>query len=67
MRDVVAAIKAYRVQTRQAWEAAKREAAQQKGCGGGEVKLGEPHFHWGGRLEVEVDGAGAWSQSRYWR
>lgn len=65
MRDVVAAIKEYRLQTRRAWEAAKREAAQEGS--GGEVRLGEPHFHWGGRLEVEIDGAGAWSQSRYWR
>ncbi|KAK3298018.1 uncharacterized protein B0H64DRAFT_416838 [Chaetomium fimeti] len=66
MRDVVEAIKAYRVGTRRAWEGVKREAAA-RGGGGREVKLGGPHFHWGGRLEVEVDGAGAVHQSRYWR
>ncbi|KAH6851284.1 hypothetical protein B0I37DRAFT_397231 [Chaetomium sp. MPI-CAGE-AT-0009] len=66
MRDVVAAVKAYRVQTRRAWEGAKREVAA-RGVGRREVKLGEPHFHWGGRLEVEVDGAGAGQLSRYWR
>ncbi|EAQ86983.1 hypothetical protein CHGG_08236 [Chaetomium globosum CBS 148.51] len=75
MRDVVAAIKEYRGRTRRAWEGLRREReAAGEGAGGGRgdgrrevVKLGEPHFHWGGRLEVEVDGAGAWSQSRYWR
>ncbi|KAH6613305.1 hypothetical protein F5144DRAFT_587268 [Chaetomium tenue] len=66
MRDVVAAIKEYRGRTRRAWEGLKRER-EAAGGGGEVVKLGEPHFHWGGRLEVEVDGAGAWSQSRYWR
>ncbi|KAK4042756.1 hypothetical protein C8A01DRAFT_44252 [Parachaetomium inaequale] len=63
MRDVVAAIKAYRKQTRGAYDAAKKEAQDK----GEEVKLGEPHFHWGGRLEVEVDGGGVYHQSRYWR
>jgi hypothetical protein len=63
MRDVVDAIKAYRRQTRGAYEAAKQEARDK----GEQVELGEPHFHWGGRLEVEVDGGGAYHQSRYWR
>ncbi|KAL2174358.1 uncharacterized protein P884DRAFT_332042 [Thermothelomyces heterothallicus CBS 202.75] len=63
MRDVVKAIKEYRARTRQAYEAAKKEAEAR----GEQVRWGPPHFHWGGRLEVEVDGAGAYHQSRYWR
>jgi hypothetical protein len=49
MRDVVAAIKAYRAQTRTAYDQVRREARRK---GKGEVRLGEPHFHWMGRLEV---------------
>ena len=50
MRDVVAAIKAYRAQTRAAYEEEKRKAKAE----GREILLGEPHFHWMGSLEVVV-------------
>ncbi|KAK4248592.1 hypothetical protein C7999DRAFT_40216 [Corynascus novoguineensis] len=65
MRDVVQAIKEYRRQTRRAYEAARRDAHEK----GDEqrVRRGAPHFHWGGQLEVEIDGEGARHQSRYWR
>lgn len=65
MRDVVAAIKAYRAQTRAAYAAARRAAA---GKGEREVLLGEPHFHWTGRLEVSMaDAMAEYHQSKYWR
>ncbi|SPQ20581.1 b30ce2aa-9253-4560-8cf9-607ceb52a1c8 [Thermothielavioides terrestris] len=60
MRDVLAAIKAYRAQTKRAYEELKRTA--ERDGGRGEVKLGEPHFHWTGRLEVSVEEG----SSRYW-
>lgn len=61
MRDVVAAVKAYRAQTRKAYEELQRD-----GEGQGrreEVRLGEPHFHWTGKLEVLVEDG----LSRSWR
>jgi hypothetical protein len=76
MRDVVSAIKAYRAQTRVAYnskdggggngyEAGKGKA---KGEGKGNVGGGEFHFHWTGTLEVSmVDSAAHFHQSRYWR
>ncbi|KAK4239205.1 hypothetical protein C8A03DRAFT_14398, partial [Achaetomium macrosporum] len=65
MRDVVAAIKGYRAQTRRAYEQVRREARLK---GEEEVKLGEPHFHWMGRLEVLVeDPMARYHASRYWR
>ncbi|KAK4156385.1 hypothetical protein C8A00DRAFT_30779 [Chaetomidium leptoderma] len=65
MRDVVGAIKGYRAATRKAYEEVKRRAAR---LGGEEeVKWGEPHFHWGGRLEVSVDSGAHYHQSKYWR
>jgi hypothetical protein len=54
MRDVVAALKEYRAQTRRAYELLKAEA---EGKGErGKVRLGAPHYHWTGRLEVSVVG-----------
>lgn len=46
MSDVVLAIKEYRAKTRAAL------AAVQKTAGTLDVALGEPHFHWTGKLEV---------------
>ncbi|KAK3683888.1 hypothetical protein B0T22DRAFT_264782 [Podospora appendiculata] len=48
MYDVVVAIKAYRAGTRRAYEMA------QKVKGVRYVKLGEPHWHWTGQLEVST-------------
>ncbi|KAK4187608.1 hypothetical protein QBC35DRAFT_532426 [Podospora australis] len=48
MKDVIEAMKAYRVQTRERYEKIKRDA---EGCRE-EVMLGEPHFYYTGRLEV---------------
>ncbi|KAK0748527.1 hypothetical protein B0T21DRAFT_398594 [Apiosordaria backusii] len=48
MRDVIEGIKAYRRETRARFEVALKMARQK----GEEVRLGEPHFHYGGRLEV---------------
>jgi hypothetical protein len=62
MKDVIAAIKEYRAKTRRAYAEACRQARER---GEREVRLGEPHFHWTGRLEVMVvegDRAG-----RFWR
>ncbi|KAK3303995.1 uncharacterized protein B0T15DRAFT_535195 [Chaetomium strumarium] len=68
MRDVVAAIKGYRAQTRRAYEEVTREA-RLRGEAGREVNLGEPHFHWMGRLEVMLveDPMTRYHASRYWR
>ncbi|KAK4122564.1 hypothetical protein N657DRAFT_620440 [Parathielavia appendiculata] len=57
MKDVIAAIRAYRDWTRRAYAEAcrrAREETQGKGKEDGEeeAKLGPPHFHWTGRLEV---------------
>lgn len=46
MRDVVAAIKEYRGKTNAALSAARKEA------GSMDVPLGEPHYHWSGKLEI---------------
>ncbi|KAK4175719.1 hypothetical protein QBC36DRAFT_330890 [Triangularia setosa] len=57
MRDVIEEIKAYRMETRGRYEAALKMARQN----GEEVKLGEPHFYYGGRLVVvraESEGEG---------
>ncbi|KAL2135791.1 hypothetical protein VTI74DRAFT_6857 [Chaetomium olivicolor] len=62
MQDVMAAIKAYRAQTRAAYEQAKQEAEER----GEVVRLGAPHFHWTGRLEVMVE-ASAQPTRYYWR
>ncbi|KAK0706761.1 hypothetical protein B0T26DRAFT_790119 [Lasiosphaeria miniovina] len=66
MRDVVAAIKAYRVQTRRAYDAARQRASRD----GIPLRplLGDPHFHWGGKLEVSMkDPAAHYHSSKYWR
>ncbi|KAL2159779.1 hypothetical protein VTH06DRAFT_1912 [Thermothelomyces fergusii] len=63
MRDVVEAVKEHRARTRRAYEAARKEAEAR----GEQARPGPPHFHWGGRLEVEVDGPGANRRSSYWR
>ncbi|KAK4142784.1 uncharacterized protein C8A04DRAFT_37999 [Dichotomopilus funicola] len=65
MRDVLAEIKAYRRETKAASERARREA-RVAGKQDGEVKLGAPHFHWSGKLEVEIHGGG-YASGRYWR
>lgn len=46
MRDVVAAIKEYRGKTKAAL------SAVQQAAGTLDVPLGEPHYHWGGKLEI---------------
>lgn len=46
MRDVVAAIKDYRAKTKTAL------TALQKAAGTMDVPLGEPHYHWSGKLEI---------------
>ena len=62
MRDVVAAIKAYRAQARGAYGAVRKAGA------GKEVPLGAPHYHWTGTLEVLVEDTRAhYQQSRFWR
>lgn len=74
MRDVVEAIKAYRAGTRAAYEAAcrkceEKEKESRRSRGEWVVpRLGAPHFHWTGRLEVAVmDEVGHFHQSRFWR
>ncbi|KAG7285565.1 hypothetical protein NEMBOFW57_010194 [Staphylotrichum longicolle] len=66
MRDVVGAIKAYRAQTRKAYDEAVRRA-RQEGEGEEKVRLGEPHFHWSGRLEVSMEEGAEYHRSGYWR
>ncbi|KAH8878991.1 hypothetical protein GQ53DRAFT_55861 [Thozetella sp. PMI_491] len=62
MRDVVAAIKQYRLQTRAAYVAAQ-EAAGKK-----DIPLGAPHFHWTGCLEVSVANTMRhYHDSKHWR
>jgi hypothetical protein len=62
MRDVVAAIKAYRAQARGAYSAVRKAEA------GKEAPLGAPHYHWTGTLEVLVEDTRAhYQQSRFWR
>jgi hypothetical protein len=61
MRDVVAAIKGYRVETRRAYE----EVCGRVGEEGGEVRWGAPHFHWGGRLEVLLGEEGGGGRGLY--
>jgi hypothetical protein len=56
MRDVVAAVKGYRVETRRAYEEVCGRV-REEGEGEG-VRWGAPHFHWGGRLEVLLDEQG---------
>lgn len=64
MRDVVAAIKAYRGRTRAAFDAAKRAA----GSAGPAVRLGVPHYHWTGKLEVSLaDTMARDHSSKFWR
>lgn len=46
MRDVVAAIKDYRGKTKAALSAAQHAAGTM------DVPLGEPHYHWSGKLEI---------------
>lgn len=46
MRDVVEALKEYRGKTKAKKEEVRKEA------GKGNVPLGEPHYHWCGKLEV---------------
>ena len=53
MRDVLDAIKAYRAKTRQAYEEEKKKTVRE-GRREDEVRLGAPHFHWMGKLEVLV-------------
>ncbi|KAH6620656.1 hypothetical protein B0J18DRAFT_430348 [Chaetomium sp. MPI-SDFR-AT-0129] len=65
MQDVLAEIKAYRRETKAASERARREA-RVAGKQDGELKLGAPHFHWSGKLEVEIHGGG-YASGRYWR
>lgn len=48
MRDVIGEIKAYRRKTRERYEAELKRAR----LNGDGVRLGEPHFYYGGRLEV---------------
>ncbi|KAK3387478.1 hypothetical protein B0H63DRAFT_470121 [Podospora didyma] len=63
MRDVVGAIKAYRLETRRAFDTARRMNGRS-----GMPLLGEPHFHWSGRLEVSMkDTMAHYHASRYWR
>lgn len=47
------AIKAYRAGTRRAYEDQKKRTVSQGGRED-EVRLGAPHFHWMGKLEVLV-------------
>ena len=69
MRDVLAAVKAYRAQTRTAYRATAAAAAGKDKGKGKEVPLGGPHFHWTGRLEVALaeSAAGSYHPSKYWR
>jgi len=67
MRPVLDAIKKYRKGTRAAYEEMTRRWLDQ-GNGGKEVPLGEPHWHWSGKLEVSTENTeGRWLDSRYWR
>jgi hypothetical protein len=50
MRDVVGALKEYRAKTKAKMEEVRREA------GRGQMPLGEPHYHWCGKLEVSCLG-----------
>jgi hypothetical protein len=50
MRDVVEALKEYRGKTKRRMEEVRKDA------GRGQVPLGEPHYHWCGRLEVSCYG-----------
>lgn len=75
MRDVVAALKAYRAGTRRRYEDLCKQygQGQEQATGGARreegprVRWGEPHFHWGGRLEVQVEDGRFHHQSKYWR
>ncbi|EON96282.1 putative leucine rich repeat domain containing protein [Phaeoacremonium minimum UCRPA7] len=60
MKDVVAELKKYRLDTRAAYKRAKDAA------GGITVPLGEPHFFWSGKLEVALNDHAVHS-SKYWR
>lgn len=60
MKDVVAELKKYRLDTRAAYKRAKDAA------GGGAVPLGKPHFFWTGKLEVALNDHAVHS-SKYWR
>jgi hypothetical protein len=62
MRDVIAALKEYRAQTRRAYAEAWKQAREK---GEVEVRLEAPHFHWTGKLEVLV--VEDYATSRFWR
>jgi len=47
-RDIIETLKAYRKKTKEAFER-EREGL---GCKAWEVKAGNPHFHWSGKLEI---------------
>jgi len=60
MRDVVVAVKEYRAGTRAAFEAAGSAAE-------GPPRLGAPHYHWTGKLEVSLADTARDHSSRFWR
>jgi hypothetical protein len=68
MKDVVAAIKEYRKKTRKAYEELCRQA-RAEGKKEADVRLGAPHYHYCGRLEVQLEegGQGLYGLAGGWR
>ncbi|KAJ2903416.1 hypothetical protein MKZ38_009993 [Zalerion maritima] len=65
MLDTLAGIKAYRRRTGMMLEDMEMKAARDTGVGKGKVKLGEPHYHWSGKIEVVL--SSDVSNREYWR
>lgn len=64
MRDVIGELKKYRIRTRGAYAEEKRKV------GGGQVRLGAPHYFYTGRVEVVAGGGGGggdYHTPEYWR
>ncbi|KAK3906469.1 hypothetical protein C8A05DRAFT_40741 [Staphylotrichum tortipilum] len=66
MRDVLEEVKAYRAQTRRAYDEEKERTVREGGREDG-VRLGAPHFHWMGRLEVVLGALGVGERFAGWR